>query len=99
MNYASLDHVAAVADTIAFDSELISIGGHNVRAHIEIVQSSMESSEFGIDNREEILNATLIKRDFEPDFGMEVKRKGKIYRISEIDPASERIVTLTLTND
>mgnify|MGYP003655358909 CR=1 FL=1 len=99
MSYAAKDHVSAIRDLIAFNGKMISIGGQNVRAIIEGIQTGMEASEFGLDNREETLTATMINRGFKAEFGTPVIYKGRNFRITEIDTDDESVLTVSLTND
>lgn len=100
MSYSAKDQAAAVADLIAFDGETIEIGGHKYRAHIERGIQSTEASEFGLDNREEELTATIVNRGNSPiRFSDPVKFKGKPYSITEIKPEGRLVTTLTLRND
>ena len=99
MNYASQDQIAAIGDLIAFDGELISVNGQNVRAHVERGGISAEASEFGLDNRDQEVTATVVTRGMPLiDFDSPVKVRGSSYRITAINPAGDYISTLTLEN-
>ena len=99
MSYADADHVAALSDIIAFEGKLIEIDGRKMKALIERDATSREASEFGIDNREETLTATIVNTGTIPSFSAPVVYRGMNYRITGIEPEGERILTLSLTND
>lgn len=100
MNYSARDQAAAVGDLIAFDGEMIEIGGHKYKAHIERGPIRAEASDLGLDNREEELTATILNRGSSPiKHDHQVIFKGKRYRITEIKPEGRLVTTLTLTND
>jgi len=99
MSFASKDQAAAIADLIAFDGETIEIGGKKIRAHIEREATTAEASEFGLDNREKILSATIVTTSFDPQISAPALYRGERFRVSGIDPQGDRVATLTLTND
>jgi hypothetical protein len=99
MSYATLDHQAALADLIAFEGKMIEIDGVKMRAIIEQGDTSFEASEFGIDNRESTLTATILNRGTTPRKQAPVFYQGQKYRITAIKPDGERILSIDLTND
>ena len=100
MEYADLDQRAAVSDLIAFSGKIITVGGVNVKAYVEQDSSSYSAGEFGLDNRDESIKATLTTRGLKPiDFMTPVIYKGKKYRVTQIDPSSDEVTTLSLSND
>lgn len=100
MSYAAKDQAAAVGDLIALDGEMIEIGGHKYKAHIERGPITQGASEFGLDNREEELTATILNRGSHPLKHTDpVKFKGRPYQITEIKPEGRLVTTLTLRND
>lgn len=99
MSYAAQDQASAVSDLIAFDGELIEVGGHKYRAHIERGAIGQDGSIYGLDNREESVTATLVHRGTPPAIKDDVLLRGKRYRITEINPEGELVASLSLTND
>lgn len=99
MSYIHDDHAAAIGDLIAFDGDLIEVDGQKMKAHIERGEITQDASEFGIDNREESLNATIVNNGSIPSFSAPVKYRGNHYRIETITPSGERVITLSLIHD
>ena len=99
MSYADLDHQSAVSDLIAFEGKPIEIDGNKLKAIIEREETSFEASEFGIDNREETLKATILNKGKIPSKDAPVFYLGQRFRITSIEPEGERILTINLTND
>jgi hypothetical protein len=95
ITYAEKDQVSAIRDLIAFDGELIHIGGEPIRAHVVVGEISQEAEEHGLHNREEEMTATIINREG-IDFNNSALRKGKHYRITGIDSQGEQVSTLSL---
>lgn len=99
MSYSDSDHVAAIADLIAFEGKPIEIDGFKMKAIIERDTITQEGSEFGLDNREETIKATILNKGTIPSHSAPVFYRGSKYRIGDIDIAGEKILTLSLTND
>lgn len=99
MTYTESDRTAAFRDLVALSGVTIQINGMNVRAIIEQGQTSRSASEFGLDNRDSEITATLMTTGLKPiEFDSPVVLHGRKMKINEIEPVGERIVNLTLEN-
>lgn len=96
--YIDADHSSALLDLIELRGELIRIEGEPVRAFVQREEESQEASEYGSDTREEEITATF-KAKVKPQFSFSVTIQGRNYTITDIDPATGGIYTLTLEND
>jgi hypothetical protein len=100
MDYPTKDTVAAISDLIAFSGTMIQVGGVNVRAYVEKGGSSFTASEFGIDNREDDVTATIRTRGMIPPTQKHpVVIHGRRMKITEIETINDEVMTLTLSND
>lgn len=99
MSYADSDHAAAIADLIAFEGRSIEIDGVKMKAIIERDTTNFEASEFGIDNREESLTASIINKGTIPSKDAPVFYRGQRFKITTIEEAGEKILNIGLTND
>jgi len=99
MNYADEDQAAAIADLIAFAGTMIEIGGIKSRAYVQPGNQTQTASEFGLDNRENEITATIVNRRPAPSFFDSVLYKGQRYRITQMEPTGEKVLTLTCIND
>lgn len=95
--YAELDRIASFRDVVALSGVLMQVGGINVKALVEQGQTSRSASEYGIDNRDEEVTATLLTTGLKPiEFETKVVLSGRKMKITDIEPIGERLVTLTL---
>lgn len=99
MSYAESDQVAAISDLIAFEGKPIEIDGKKMKAIVERGATSYGASEFGIDNRDEELTATIINKGEIPRKDAPVFYRGKKLKITGIDAQGEKIISISLTND
>ncbi len=99
MSYAESDQAAAISDLIAFEGKPIEIDGRKMKAIIERGGTSYDASEFGIDNRDEDLTATIINKGTIPSREAPVFYRGRKFKITGIDSQNEKILSLSLTND
>ena len=96
--YIDADHTSALLDLIEIRGELIQIEGEPNTAFVQRESETQEASEYGSDEREEELTATF-KADVKPQFSFQVTIQGRNYTITDIEPATGGIYTLTLEND
>lgn len=96
--YIDADHSAALLDLIELRGELILIEGEPYTAFVQRESETQDASEYGIDEREEEITATF-KAKIKPQFSFEVTIQSRKYTITDIEPASGGIYTLTLEND
>ena len=99
MTYVEADRIAAFRDLVALSGVTMQVNGMNVRAVIEQGRISQAASDFGIDNRDQEVTATLITTGLSHvTFDSSVLLDGRKMKITELEPTGERILTMTLEN-
>ena len=100
MTYVEDDRIAAFRDLVALNGITMQVNGMNVRAVIEQGRVSRSASDFGIDNRDEEVTATLITTGLKPiTFDSPIVLNGRKMKITELEPTGERILTMTIENE
>lgn len=98
MSIAEKDHVAAIKDAIAFHGKQITIDGKAYKALINAGETAFGTSDFGLDNRDEDITATLIWQGKDPDPKTPVLYRGAKKKIDSLARPSESVLELSLTN-
>lgn len=98
MSVAEKDHVAAIKDAVAFHGKPITIDGKVYKALINAGETAFEASEFGLDNRDEDITATLVWQGKDPDPKTPILYRGRKKQIESLTRPSENVLELSLTN-
>lgn len=94
---AAADIAAATRDLAAFDGELISVAGRNVRAHFREDASEQAADEYGADDRRDTATATF-EWSGDLNYSDTVRARGKRWQIEGIQ-TDHGTASLTLIHD